>query len=510
MVDAESSTTIQDIEEFDKYMKILKYKSAWFTDPIGIIINNASTDPKVTIIDKNENPFEADITFFYNHELFQWPKVLLSEAGVETPGEDYIGSDLTLTGPLDVMTRIPNGQYYYKYETEGGTDSQIFKWAPFDSNHRGFDFYPHCFAGGGTKRDHFYIGTYKAGLKYDTGSLKFNSLSGVQPWTGGEMKSLSFTSGGPTAFTVNETLTNASTSATGIVVSYNLTSGTWASGDATGVVYLRQCTGTSGAGQLNGSVSGADCATANGAFSAIALTLDNALTYAGNKGAGWTISDIYSTSWIQGLLYTMAGTRDLQTKWGIGVVSLPDGVGYAGILNGADDVDNNLNSYGFGTGDGGTGQTPVEVNNICDPWGGCWEFVAGINVFKNTGTGYIARSYRLTNPDGTGDIAATLPEGSYIVGEGLTPLDSGFITSTQRDKLGAITWIPSTAGDGTSSSSSKYCDYLNVAAFDPSILIAFGTWASGLNAGICCRNMASPLTNSYRTIGTRLKYIPQS
>ncbi len=504
MADPYISIAVTDGATLDKYFRYMKYKYTWNRDPIGFIINNASTDPKIQIIDRNETAFDPDPDFFYNHELFQWPKCILSEAGVEIDGVDYIGSDLDVNGTSgDVMTYIPNGQYSYKWEPDANV--QIYKYAPYDSNHRGFDFFPHCFSGGGTKHDHFFIGTYKAGLKDDAGTLKFNSCSGVQPWTGGQMRSVPF-SAGATEFTVGETITGTTSTATGTVVSWHKTSGDWSAGTAMGVVYIRNYgvyvpTATAFSnGETLTRASGS--ATTSGISGSINLTLDNALTYANNKGAGWTISDVYSTAWIQGLLYAMAETRDTQTAFGKGVSECRVGVGYAGLLNGDDNINLNINGQGNGMGDGVNGQTPICVNNIYDLWGGGLEFISGINTYANG-------SYRLTNPDGTKPIAATLPDGSYITGITAIPLTNGYVSSVQKDKMGAILWIPLTAGDTGSGSIAKFCDQWSYSTNDPAIVISGGTWAAWGGTGIGLR-AALPTTRSSRSVGARLKYIPQS
>ena len=81
---------------------------------------------------------------------------------------------------------------------------------------------------------------------------------------------------GSTAPTADETLTGATSTDTGVVVDYQLYSGTFAGGDAAGVVTLKTLTGTSvdsdtlvetvfqNDENLNGSVAGDNCMTVNG------------------------------------------------------------------------------------------------------------------------------------------------------------------------------------------------------------------------------------------------------
>ena len=79
-----------------------------------------------------------------------------------------------------------------------------------------------------------------------------------------DMEELKFTSGS-IEFTVNETLTGAVSGATAVVIDWELSSGSWAGGDAAGSAWVKDVTGTFQAEDLNGSVGGANIATASGA-----------------------------------------------------------------------------------------------------------------------------------------------------------------------------------------------------------------------------------------------------
>lgn len=74
---------------------------------------------------------------------------------------------------------------------------------------------------------------------------------------------LTFTSGSA-QFTAGETLTGATSGATATVVNEYLDSGTYAGSDGDGAVWISGITGTFVAENLNGSVSGNNCATISG------------------------------------------------------------------------------------------------------------------------------------------------------------------------------------------------------------------------------------------------------
>jgi hypothetical protein len=63
--------------------------------------------------------------------------------------------------------------------------------------------------------------------------------------------SLSYTSGGTTEIEVGDTITGATSAATGVVLSITLASGTWAGGTAAGVIRIHTKTGTFQSENLN-------------------------------------------------------------------------------------------------------------------------------------------------------------------------------------------------------------------------------------------------------------------
>ncbi|HEY3389616.1 MAG TPA: hypothetical protein VGK38_08605 [Prolixibacteraceae bacterium] len=498
--------TVDDIA-FDKIINNARYQNTWWTTPIGYKVENASTNPTVKRIDRNGEEFDPAPEFFWNHELFIMPKVLLSPSGVVTPGPDRKGTGLDITGASgDVMVWCNNAQYKSWYESDSDTLFKLF--APYYSNYRGFDYHPHCYAGGGIKHDHFFLAAYEAGLKDDNGTLKFNSCSGVQPWTGGQMRSVPFTAGN-TAFVVGETITGGTSGAVGTVVSFHVTSGDWGAGTAVGVVYIRNygVEASTATAFVNGETltrtSGS--AITSGVSTVINLTIDNALTYASNKGVGWTIENVYCRTLLQDLFYTQHGTRDSQTApgLGLGLVNLASGVGFAGKLTGADGIDTNLDEFGTGVGTGTNGLTPNSWNGLQNWLGGnVFEFTTGINFFASDS------SYRVTKGDGTGIIAGALPAGSYENGIGTVPLVDGYYSKIMTDPLGSLLNIPSVAGDANSASNKAYCDYWYKPTANPSVLLSGGHWINGLNAGVGFRTAYNAPSYSHRNIGARLQYIP--
>lgn len=228
------------------------------------------------------------------------------------------------------------------------------------------------------------------------------------------------------------------------------------------------------------------------------FTIDDALQFAANKGTGWTISGVYSDALWQLLYYIRYGTRDSQTKSGLGIVNKPSGSNFAGENTGSNSINSNLNYWGTGKGTGTDGLVAISVLNRQNPWGNVWKFVPGINVMADG-------SCRLTKQDGTGTIAGTLPEGSYETLPGTLPLTDNYISKFQTAQLGALTFMP-LALAGTSSTSA--CDYYYHSAINPAIVLSGGDWYYGLYAGVSARYAHCPPSFSSRSFGARLEYRP--
>ena len=471
--------------------------------PIGIEWETGSNSPTLRIIDINKNTIPQSTSVFDNHKIWGGIRRCTRNrsTGVITYGSDNKGTGLTLDGSAgDVLVEIPTAKY--KYEVDG--TKRRYWLIPYTTEDTKYTIHPSAVqrSATGTARSKIYVGAYEAGLMLSAaGAIQLKSVTGVQPFTGTEgMYSIAFTSGS-TAPVVNETLTGATSGATGIVVDFHLASGTWAGGDAAGVLYIKQKSVTAFVAEdLNGATAGANCATVGGAAAGISLTLDQAEGYAGAKGTGFGICNAWTYAYIQLLIYIETGTLDSQTALEKGIVDLAAGTGYAGKITGADSIDSRLGTNGTGVGSGTNGQTPIAWRGLENLYGNCWEFMAGLNMNLSDGT------YNILKRDGTGTPAATLAGGSYETGVGTVPIAAdGYISGIQSDELGALSFIPS-ADAGTSSY--YLCDMFYYPRYSPSCVLFGGSWSYGLAAGVGCRTASYDPSGSGRTVGARLEFLP--
>ena len=228
------------------------------------------------------------------------------------------------------------------------------------------------------------------------------------------------------------------------------------------------------------------------------LTIDDAETYGNNVTAGAGITNFWNYVGDQLLMYLEFGTFDIQSALGKGIVDLPNGVGFAGKLTGADNIDSRLAENGTGVGSGTNGQTPVTWRGIENPYGNVRKFIIGCN-FKAGGI------FRTIKRDGTGTLAATLAAGSYEEGTGAS-LTSGYVSALLEDELGGLAIMPSAAGG---SDSTYLCDYwYPPAGSGDRILLAGGSWGKGRNAGPGSRYADSAVSHSNRYYGARVEFRP--
>jgi hypothetical protein len=173
-------------EEIDRRLAYVGYLEQLNSEPVGMKIENATSSPKVTVVDRNGNPLNPDADFFHNHVIWgsMYKCVIDPQNGNNvTFGSNPRGDGLTLDGSAgNVMVRTPNVKYRYELD---GTDQYIW-YAPFDSNAPYFDYFPTCYQGTGKLHDHFYMAAHEASGFLDSADSKFKLISatGKQPITG--------------------------------------------------------------------------------------------------------------------------------------------------------------------------------------------------------------------------------------------------------------------------------------------------------------------------------------
>ena len=464
---------------------------------VGIEWDRSSTSPTLKYIDLFGNETDYSTSFFDNHEVFgNIGRCVVTAGGAVTPGQNARGDGLDLSGASgNVMVRIP--KIYTKSD-----HPTAYKYRWWISGHAlddyDFSFFPSHKMRGGVEQNNIYLGAYASTLKDNAGTLEQLSKTGEQPWTGSEINSLAFITG-TAEFVIGETLTGETSGATGQVIDFHLTSGTWAGGDAAGVVYLKQVTDVFQAEVLNGSSSGITAASASGANSPISLNLGEMETYGNNIGSGWGEMNFWSFSAIKLLMFPEMGSLDSQATLGKGIVDLAAGTGFAGVENGYDSADSNIGTNGTGTGTGVNGKTPVVWRGIENPYGNVNIGVIGYNA--------VDAEYRIINRNGTGTLAAILTAGNYEASVAVPITMDGYISNIEYEDLLQYAFI----GSETAGSSAEYIpDYQhshNVG--ETNILFAGGHGAYGATAGVgqlYLRRIASFYNCNF---GARLEYIPQ-
>jgi hypothetical protein len=399
-----------------------------------------------------------------------------------------------------VLVEIPTASVKYEY-----VDSRYHRYyivpstneTPFYTKH------PSCQQRGGVARSKIYHSAYEASLKLDTsGNIKLQSIAGKQPFTGAGIYKLAFTSGGTTQIQVGNTITGGTSTATGIVEATHLSSGTWAGGDAAGFLYIRQKTGTFVTGEPI-LVSSVDLGTTGDSGTAVNLNLTLAEGYANAIGSGFGIVNIWTKRYIDMLQIIEAGTLNIPSVFGRGIVELASGTGFAGKLTGADSIDSRIDINGTGSGSGTDGQTPIKWRGIENLYGNVWKHVVGFNVFTDG-------SYRLLKRDGTGAIAEIMASGSYETGTETISTADGYIVTITSEELGALAFVPKSAGTTGASSSTYFCDkHYGPSSANNSSLYS-GAWQTVSESGPFLMSNSSINGANNAALGTHFEYIPQA
>ncbi len=491
---------VPDGQKMDEYMTTLQYLSKAILTPIGIRIDTQSSEPTVYYVDANGNSFTPPDGFFNNHILWGGiDRVFYNRTtGKIESGINSAGTNKSLTGEDgDVLVKTNTAKVRYRWVDDRYHEFIV---SPLSIEFPGCYDHPAAVMRGGTLQTKIYHSAYESSLLIDdTGVLKLQSVAGVQPMTGGAIKKLQFTSGGTSQITVDDLVLGDTSGAYGTVIGTYLSSGSWSGGDAAGYIYIKQPYGTFVADEPI-IVSGVNCATASGAATALSFNLTNAETYAANKGSGFGALNYWHLVYLILLQVIEAGTLNIPSVFGRGIVDLPTGTGFAGKETGADDIDNRLDAWGTGTGSGADGQTPIKWRYSENLYGNVNKNIIGLNVFTD-GT------YRLPKRDGTGALADIMPDGSYEEGTGLIPLNDDYIKSIQTETLGALAFIPKTLG-GTSST--YFCDEYHgpTVGNEHSANMYGGLWKTSYAGGPFYLSNSSVAGQSTAALGAHFEYYP--
>jgi len=473
---------------------------------IGVQWDRGADDTTaLQLIDVDGNPIETlPFGSFDNHRTYrEIRRCILSTTGTPTFGTNARGDGLTLDGSAGrVMVAIP--KFWVKADNPS---TGVYRWwiSPIDLS--GFEVHPAFRQRGGKEREYIYVSAYQANLltrdfpARKSATLALHSRTGEQPVTGsGALVTLPFTSGGTTAPTIGETMTGASTGETGIVVDWNVTSGTWAGGDAAGTIILRQVGTSLESENLNGSIAGANCLTA-GAQTPILLPMTEARTYAENVGSGWGLINVWTWSAIVLLQMVEHQTMNMQAVLGRGVSDLPTGDAvFGGRINGYGSADATIGTNGTGMALGTNGQTPIVWRGIENLWGNIQTFVDGATADASDHRVKVIPRGGTTLPMATGS-AREISIGPLAS----VPMIGGYINDLLWEPLTRLLFLPSTA---TGSVGTFTCDYY----FDPGaegcILCngGFG-WFTGSFNGPFAIDFSKGPADGANVLGARLEYI---
>jgi len=258
-------------------------------------------------------------------------------------------------------------------------------------------------------------------------------------------------------------------------------------------------------GRYDANLTGSKLQSATGKAPAVSITINQARTYAENKGAGWGITNIWTLSGLRQLFYTEMLTLDSQTAW-TGSRGIVDG-NSAVFISGADGIDTaiyTINATGNGT--GLNGKTPVSYRGIENLWGNVWQFQDGftaikgannVSVINATGLGLTGQKTTFAIPLGAND--------RQSVGE--LPTVSNYQKELMITDVARPLFLPSAVGGSATTYLSDYYYYPgSTAAANPNILISGGSFNYADNAGIGALDATMYVTGSFNVVGARLEF----
>jgi hypothetical protein len=227
----------------------------------------------------------------------------------------------------------------------------------------------------------------------------------------------------------------------------------------------------------------------SGATPQVSQTRATMRTNAKAKGTGWWMWDIAAVSAIQMLYLVEYATNDSQAVIGRGWCDING----AALSIGSCDSVPNLTGRPSGT----DGITDVVYRGIEGIWGNVWEFVDGVNFYN--GTYYVCNNLSKY----ADDTASNYTELSY---NGRTNWTDAFITQEGIDDGNNVHVIlPSAAESG--SATTYECDHCR-SSTGWVIFLHGGDWSAASGAGIFQWYFAANSSFAYKTVGSRLMYIP--
>ena len=236
-----------------------------------------------------------------------------------------------------------------------------------------------------------------------------------------------------------------------------------------------------------------------------------ARTYAGNKGTGWGLMNIWTLSAIKQLFYTETLTLNSQVAWtgSRGVVDLASGTDFAGLMTGANSTDTSLAASGTGNGTGTNGKTPVSYRGIENIWGNVWEFADGYNGWKTPNENAII------NGTGKGTTGAAVTFKSLLdVADRYNITDQPLLGNAyytnilNNTHLSRSLFLPSMQNTGSETTywSDYYYARVSTTAAAPNILRSGGGWDTTGRAGVGNLYADHAASASHRKFGARLEF----
>lgn len=385
------------------------------------------------------------------------------------------------------------------------------QWWISETELEGFEVHPLFYQRGnvGAPADYAYIGAYEADLLPAIAGHKLHSRAGKQPITGGVIFEVPFDAG-TNEPAVGDTVTTVGGDSW-LVVGSELSSGAW-DGSGVGKLWISKV-GDDDPGWSDDEVitnttqAGETVATQNGADVYVNFDAEEAEDYGNNIGAGWGNQSIWFKSLQIMAMMQDWGNLDAQTELGRGVVDLPSGIGFDGVLTGASNIESNLDGAGTGAGDNGLageaadGDVPVAWRWQENLWGNVWEFISGITI--------VDAEYRVVKPAGLASaiIPVVLGAGEYTASQAAPITADGYISKLLYGPLMKYLFI---ASEVTGSSSTFIPDYFYAHdAGEENIMLAGGAWAYGGSGGPGCVYAKSDASGSNQSFGGRAEFIPQ-